>query len=116
MDVVGDRVWNNLGVFSGSMCAGCLAGIVACTANMQSFHFFYESGNPRISHRQHFQYRANSNRFQALFFFFIPIENLCIIVAMNMLLRRVSDHASHRSPVFVHLCNRESLTMLQLLQ
>jgi hypothetical protein len=37
-----------------------------------------------------------TRRVEAAFNVFYPLELLCTIFAMNMLLRRVSDHASHR--------------------
>jgi hypothetical protein len=56
----------------------------------------FESEEPGILDRQQYDLQASEDRHEAAFNFFYPLELLCVIVAMNLLLRRVSDHASHR--------------------
>ena len=94
-EVVGDRIWEHLGTYSGWMCAGCAAGAVAFAIRMHSEIFHFESGYG-IQDRQKYDLLASQDRHDAAFNVFYPLELLCVIFAMNMLLRRVSDHASHR--------------------
>ncbi len=105
-EVDGDRVWKNLRMFSSWMCAGCLAGAIAFVTHLQWRNFEYAAlfalGNfeygaldSRISRRQFYELQASANRWYAAFNIFYPVHRLCITHAMNTLLRRVSDHASH---------------------
>ncbi len=95
-EVVGDRIWEHLGAYSGWMCAGCAAGAIAFAIRMQGAILHFESAVPGILDRQKYDLQASENRHEAAFNFFYPLELLCVIFAMNLLLRRVSDHASHR--------------------
>ena len=95
-EVVGDRTWEHLGTYSGWMCAGCAAGVVTFALNMRRLTLFDESRVPGISDRRKYELLASSGRHIGAIYFFAPVELLCTIFAMNMLLRRVSDHASHR--------------------
>jgi hypothetical protein len=92
-EVVGDRIWTQLGTYSGCMCAGCAAGVVFITADMRTTILSLDPGPE--SYRQDYERLASISRFYA-FSAVSSIELLCTIFAMNMLLRRVSDHASHR--------------------
>ncbi len=92
-EVDGDRVWKNLRRFSSWMFAGCVAGAVAFAAWMQWRYFDYES--TEFSGRQFYVLQASSGRYYVVFHIFYPVQLLCVIFAMNTLLRRVSDHASH---------------------
>ena len=94
-EVDGDRVWKNLRRFSGWMCAGCVAGVVAFSLLLQSSNLDYDSQVPGINRRQFYELRASLIRYRAAYDIFFPVKLLCIIYAMNTLLRRVSDHASH---------------------
>ena len=89
----GDRVWKNLRRFSSWMFAGCVAGAVAYSAWMQFRHFAFES--TELSGRQFYVFKASSARYYVVFHMFYPVYLLCVIFAMNTLLRRTSDHASH---------------------
>ena len=94
-DIVGDRIWNDLRLFSGWMCAGCVAGVAAFSGWMQWREFEYESVDLRISQRARHELQAASLRCHVVFHVFYPVHLLCVIFALNTLLRRVSDHASH---------------------
>jgi hypothetical protein len=95
-EVEGDRIWKNLRRFSGWMCAGCVSGAVASFLWMQWRDSDYMSLKPDNGKRWKFyQFQATSNQYYVAFFIFYPFHLLCLIFAMNMLLRRVSDHASH---------------------
>ncbi len=108
-EVVGDRIWKDLPRFSGWLCAGSAAGVVAFAFNMQARNSLYDTStilgidaivcNPSRTdnnRRQFYEIRANLPRYSAVLDIFYPVLLLCVIYAMNMLLRRVSDHASHR--------------------
>ena len=94
-EMVGDRIWNDLRLFSGWMCAGCVAGVAAFSGWMQWREFEYESVDLRIPQRARHQLQAASLRCHVVFHVFYPIHLLCVIFTLNTLLRRVSDHASH---------------------
>jgi hypothetical protein len=91
-EVVGDRIWTHLGTYSGWMCAGCAAGAVAFAA------FVGKNENLVVvaTDRNRFERDASSRRYSAVSSIFYPVHLLCVTFALNMLLRRVSDHASHR--------------------
>ncbi len=94
-EVEGDRIWANLRLFSGWACAGCVAGSFAFSFLMQGRNFDNECANPAIVPRRFYELQASANRLYAAFNMFYPISLLSVIYAMNLLLRRVSDHASH---------------------
>ena len=82
-DVDGDNIWRNLRVFCGWMCSGCAAGTVGFILRMQQIDFEYDANMVSM-----YDYSAASGVFVSLQFF-------CDMHAMFLLLRRVSDHASH---------------------
>jgi hypothetical protein len=94
-EVEGDRIWKNLRRFSGWMCAGCVSGAVSSFLWMQWRNFDYISLVQSIRDVAFYEFQAISNQYYVAFFIFYPFHLLCLIFAMNMLLRRVSDHASH---------------------
>jgi hypothetical protein len=94
--VVGDRIWTQLGTYSGWMCAGCAAGVVIFSVFLHADYVLSESRVPGISDRRRYELEASYVLHIDGLYFFSPVELLCTIFAMNMLLRRVSDHASHR--------------------
>ncbi len=95
-EVAGDLTWNQLGTYSGWMCAGCAAGALASALHMQSKLIYHHSRVPGIPRVQFYEDRVAYNRLTAAWHIFYPVQLLCTIFAMNMLLLRVSDHASHR--------------------
>ncbi len=94
-DVAGDRTWKHMRRFCGWMCGGCIAGVIAFTAILQSVYFSNASNVPGIAVRNNYELKASADRYMASFSIFYPWMTLCTIYSMNMLLRRVSDHASH---------------------
>jgi hypothetical protein len=94
-EVVGDRTWKDLGQYSGWMCAGCFCGIVAFSTRMLGYNWLHESDDPSVSRRVSYELKALHERYLAAFSVFFSFQVQCITHAMNLLLRRVSDHASH---------------------
>jgi hypothetical protein len=94
-EVEGDRIWDNLRGYSGWMCAGCLAGIVTLSTRMHSLNLDYVHQAGGLSAAQLYELEAMSHRYLAASNTFLPVHLLCVIFSMNMVLRRVSDHASH---------------------
>jgi hypothetical protein len=114
-EVVGDRIWKHLPRFSGWLCAGSAAGVVAFAFNLQAKNSLFDARNlldpsatsfidaivcnpsrADTNRRQYYEVMANLPRYGAVRDIFYPVQLLCTIFAMNMLLRRVSDHSSHR--------------------
>ena len=62
---------------------------------MRSIILESESQNPSITKLQLYELTASNLRHRTVFDIFYPLQLLCITYAMNLLLRRVSDHASH---------------------
>ncbi len=94
-EVEGDRIWKNLRRFSGWTCAGCVLGTVVFSMFLQGRHLEFESSTPNIARRRFFELQAASYQYYSAFNIFYSFHLLCVIFAMNLLLRRVSDHASH---------------------
>ena len=88
-------MWEQLGWFSGLVCAGSVAGAVAWGANMQSNALQFEASAPTVTAQQGYALFASSYRWFAVFLIFYPVEFLCLIMAKVMLLGRLSNHASH---------------------
>ena len=89
-------MWEQLGRFSGLVCAGSVAGAVAWGAYMPALALANESNNgPTITAQQGYALDASSNRWTAVFLIMYPVEFLCLIMAKVMLLGRLSNHASH---------------------
>ena len=81
---------------SGAIFGGCIFGVAAFAAYLQTRQLFFESELRKSNPRKNYELIASSIRYAAVFYAVYPLELLCTIFAMNMLLRRVSDHASHR--------------------
>ncbi len=63
---------------------------------LQSNTFYFDTLEPGINRRQFFE-RFSAHQLYLIFGLnvFYPVQLLCFIYALNTLLRRVSDHASH---------------------
>jgi hypothetical protein len=94
-EVDGDRIWKDLRRFSGWMCAGCMTGLVSCAMLLRGRNLGYEAAAPGITPRRAYELRAQQLRHLLSLDFTYPLHLLCVIYALNMLLCRVSDHASH---------------------
>ncbi len=81
--------------FCGWMCAGCVAGALAFPLHLRVFWDVTDAQAPGITDRQKLRLSASYFQHLAAHNFFFPLESLCVICAMSLLLRRVSDHASH---------------------
>ena len=87
-------MWEQLGWFSGLVCAGSVAGAVAWGAFMPNLAF-YQVALDHVTAQQRYALFASSNRWLAVFNILYPVEFLCLIMAKVMLLGRLSNHASH---------------------
>jgi hypothetical protein len=81
---------------SGAIFLGCIFGVAAFAAYLQTRQLFFESELRKSNPRENYELLESSLDAAAVFYAVYPLELLCTIFAMNMLLRRVSDHASHR--------------------
>jgi hypothetical protein len=87
-------MWEQLGWFSGLVCAGSVAGAVAWSAFMTGSALAYDD-DPDLNARQGYAHQASSARWNAVFYILYPVEFLCVIMAKVILLGRLSNHASH---------------------
>ncbi len=99
-EVEGDRIWKNLRRFSGWTCAGSVAGVATFSAWMYGTNLKYEAIQAStlesgITRRRFYEMYAEANRYILCIDFLYPMCLLCVMYSLNMLLRRVSDHASH---------------------
>ena len=88
-------MWEQLGWFSGLVCAGSVAGAVAWGAFMPANAMDYEAQAPTVTAQQRHALFASSDRWYAVYLMLYPVEFLCLIMAKVMLLGRLSNHASH---------------------
>ena len=58
-DGVKNRLWPQLGVFSGLVCLGSVAGAVAWGARMQSFVYYYDISAPGATRQQYLPHPCN---------------------------------------------------------
>jgi hypothetical protein len=93
-DVVG-AVWRNLGRFSGLVLLGCVAGAVAWFAFMMATEYQFQANAPSVTARQRNVFIATSLRWYPVWDFLYPVEVLCLILCLIMLLRRLAAQASH---------------------
>jgi hypothetical protein len=82
-DVDGDNIWLNLREFSGWMSVGCTTGVVGFGLQMIALDYEFQG------------VLASYYRYYAASGFLVSVHLLCVVYAMCLLLRRVSDHASH---------------------
>ncbi len=94
-EIEGDCIWKNLRRFSGWMCTGSLLGVFSYFAWMQALYDEYDSNVIAINRRRYYELQASMHSYLAAVNFFYPFNLFCDMFAINMLLRRVSDHASH---------------------
>ncbi len=92
--VVG-AVWRNLGRFSGLVLLGCVAGAVSWLAFMMAIEYQFQANAPSVTARQRNAFTATSLRWYLVWDFFYPVEVLCLVLCLMMLLRRLSAHALH---------------------
>ena len=90
-------MWGLLGLFSGMLCVGSVAGALAWIAALQSNSTGYERHAPGISRQQSYALHASNFRWYAGFLVFYSIEFLCLVVCKLMLLGRLVGNARHSS-------------------
>ena len=86
-------MWPLLGLFSGLMCVGSVAGIVTWAANMQRNTLSLDSMSPSITRRDTYALYAQINRWLAVLFTFYPVEFLFLVAPKLMLLGRLANNA-----------------------
>ena len=89
-----EGAWRQLGLFSGMVCVGSVAGAVAWGVNMQALVLFYE---PAVSRRQRYTLVASAYRLETVFLIFYSFEFLCLIMCKIMLLGRLATNAAQSS-------------------
>ncbi len=77
------------------MFASCVAGIVSFSFRLQGKAFEYDSLERAITRRQYYELESASQSLYIGVEISYPVQLLCFIYALNTLLQRVSDHASH---------------------
>ena len=85
-----------LGLLSGLVCVGSVAGAVAWAANMQGISHLHESG-PGVTLAQSHTLLASYHRLFAVFLILYGFEFLCFIITKLMLLGRLANSATHSS-------------------
>jgi len=90
-----DRIWGQLGWFSGLVCAGSVMGAIAWGAYMQAIALQYAANAPGTTAQQQSGLLASSSQWYAVFDVHYPVEFMCLIIPTLMLLHRLSNHASH---------------------
>jgi hypothetical protein len=92
-----EGAWAQLGLFSGMVCVGSVAGAVAWGVNMQTIAIEYESRVPSVSTQQVFTLGASASRFATVFLIFYSVAFLCLIMCKLMLLGRLAANAAQSS-------------------
>ncbi len=95
IEVDGDMIWRDLGRFAVSICSSSVAGVVYSFAQMQIFLSRSEADSFSITDRRHYELQARSFRHATVDYFFQGVQIVFVINALNKLVLRVSDHASH---------------------
>ena len=89
-DGVKNRMWGQLGWFSGLVCVGSVVGAVAWGAIMQGYVLYFESSEPGLTARQRYAISASADRWFAVFNTLYPAEFLCFIFPKIMMLGRLT--------------------------
>ena len=90
-------MWAQLGLFSGMVCVGSVAGIVAWSATLLNNIYYYEANSPSITPRQKYTLFASGFRWYAAFLILYSFEFLCLIISKLMLLGRLASNATQSS-------------------
>ena len=93
--------WGQLGLFSGMVCVGTIAGFVAWLADIINLDYYYQATRDettldRTRQQSHSGF-ASANRFFSVFLIFYGIEFLCLIIAKLALLGRLATNATQSS-------------------
>jgi hypothetical protein len=92
-----EGAWRQLGLLSGMVCVGSVAGAVAWGSNMQSNALLYEASFSGVMPQRFYTLYASSSRFGAVFFILYSFEFLCLIICKLMLLGRLAANATQSS-------------------
>ena len=99
-DSVKNRMWPQLGWFSGLVCVGSVAGAVAWGANAESYSLVYQAETPGLnellSRRQSYALLSSQTRWYAAFVTLYGLEFLCFIVPKLIMLGRLTNNAARR--------------------
>ena len=87
-----EGAWGQLGLLSGMVCVGSVAGAVAWGANMQFTVVFSEGNIPGLSSQQQYTLSASASRFGAVFVILYGFEFLFFIICKLMLLGRLATN------------------------
>lgn len=87
-------MWAQLGLFSGMICVGSVAGCVAWGARLQNLNIYYESQDTGLTRQQHFILLASSHQWLAVFLFMYGLEFLFLAAAKLVLLGRLARSAA----------------------
>ena len=90
-------MWGQLGLFSGMVCLGSVAGAVAWSAAMQKNSFFYEASAPGVTRQQTYMRFASTLRFGAVLLILNGFEFLFLIISKLMLLGWLVENATQSS-------------------
>ena len=96
-----EGTWAQLGLFSGMVCVGSIAGAVAWVVNIPSNDLIYEANSLAITRRQSYTLAAASFRSISVFLILYGLEFFCLIISKLMLLGRLAASAVDSSQVNV---------------
>ena len=86
-----------LGLFSGLVCVGSVAGAVSFGTTLPYQNLLYESNSALVSSQQNHALAASSSRFAAVSLITYGFELLCLILSKLVLLRLLVDSATQSS-------------------
>ena len=90
-------MWRQVGLLSGMVCVGSVAGAVAWGAFMQNHALYYETNAPGLAPHQYHSLYASAIRFSVVFQILYGFEFLCLIICKLMLLGRLATSAAQSS-------------------
>ena len=90
--------WRQLGLLSGIMCVGSVAGAVAWGANTQNLFLYYPAMSlQHVSPQHSYTLFASSDRWFASYLIIYGFEFMCLIMCKLMLLSRLAANAAQSS-------------------
>ena len=92
-----ERMWGQLRLFCGMVCAGSVAGAVGWGAQMQNLILYYEANASDVTPYQEYKRTASAYRLLSAFLICYGFEFLCLIISKLMLLGRLASNATQSS-------------------
>ena len=92
-----DGAWGQLGLLSGMVCMGSVAGAGVRVALMQTNVHYYEANVPGVIPQQSYTLYASAFRFGAVSRFLYGLEVFCLIISKLVLLGRLAANATRSS-------------------